>query len=841
MRYGKEDKSSRRACAIHEKKGRDSMSYDGSLTFDTKIDESGFNSGIKNIGSIAAKGLAVISAAVLAATGVITKIGSEFEAQMSKVQAISGATGDDLQALTDKAKEMGAKTKFSATESAQALEYMAMAGWKTEDMLNGLEGVMNLAAASGEDLASTSDIVTDALTAFGMSASDSSHFADVLAMASSNANTNVSMMGETFKYVAPVAGALGYTAEDTALAIGLMANSGIKAGNAGTSLRAIMSRLANPTSDVEDAMTALGISLTDNQGNMKSLNELIGDLRTSFAGLSEAEQAQMAATLGGQEAMSGLLAIVNASESDFEKLESAIYSCDGAAEQMAATMSDNLQGQFTILKSSAEGLALELYDSIKEPLTGLVRVATEELNKLTTAFQTEGAAGLVTAGSQIIADLVTGMIEQTPKVINTAVNVCGSLVNAFTESAPQLLETGKQLFEYVLDGIGQISEQMPMITEQASGLVSSFMSGICEAAPQLLTTGVELLEAFVTGIGEQLPTLIPQALNMVVTLADSVIENLPIIINAGIALLKGLVTGIVNSIPTLITEGPRIINDFSNAIYSGLGKILLTGAQMLLELIKGLVSNIPLLLQNAGEILLAIINVFTLSKLLSLGKSLISSMAKGIKGMVPSIQSAGQNILKGLVDGIKALASDPVTTIKGIIKKISSSFTSIDWGTIGGNIISGIAKGLTSSVGTIVTAAKNAAKSALDAAKSFLGIHSPSTVFRDEVGKYMALGVGVGFEDNMPTEDMNEAITESVDKMRKVSYDVTANVPATTNVVNATEVIQGDVNHPDDAPEPREIVIHTHVDLDGKEVGNSVTRYVDQNMSEDEELRRRGN
>ena len=333
------------------------MGADGSLTFDTKINSSGFNTGIKKIGSIAKGGLAVlgkavagVSASMGAATTAAMHIGMDFESQMSKVEAISNATGEELQLLTEKAKQMGETTKFSATESAQAMEYMAMAGWKTEDMLSGIEGIMNLAAASGEDLATTSDIVTDALTAFGMSAKDSGRFADVLAAASSNANTNVGMMGETFKYVAPVAGALGYSAEDTAVAIGLMANSGIKASQAGTSLRSIMTRMAKPTDEVQSAMEKLGISLVDSDGKMKSLHTVMGDLRNGFSGLSEAEKAQMAAALGGQEAMSGLLAIVNASNADFEKLQSSIYSCDGAAAQMADTMNNNLMGQITILK-----------------------------------------------------------------------------------------------------------------------------------------------------------------------------------------------------------------------------------------------------------------------------------------------------------------------------------------------------------------------------------------------------------------------------------------------------------------------------------------------------------
>lgn len=281
-------------------------------------------------------------AAISAMATAAVKAGSDFEGAMSKVAAISGATGSDLEALTDKAKEMGASTKFSATESANAFEYMAMAGWKTTDMLNGIEGIMNLAAASGEDLATTSDIVTDALMDFGMTAADSTHFADILAQASSNANTNVSYMGETFKDVAPIAGALGYSAEDAAMAIGLMASAGIEGSQAGTALRSTMSSLAEPTDEVQAVMDALGISLTDEQGKMKSLNEIITDLRDGFSGLSEAEAVQMASSLGGQEAMAGLLAIVGASEEDFNKLQSSIYGCDGAAAQMAATMQDNL-------------------------------------------------------------------------------------------------------------------------------------------------------------------------------------------------------------------------------------------------------------------------------------------------------------------------------------------------------------------------------------------------------------------------------------------------------------------------------------------------------------------
>ncbi len=326
----------------------------------------------------------------IAAIGTLAvKTGADFDSAMSKVASISGATGSEMDALRDKAREMGSKTKFSASEAADAMSYMAMAGWKTSDMLNGIEGIMNLAAASGEDLATTSDIVTDALTAFGLKAEDSGHFADILAAASSNANTNVSMMGETFKYAAPVLGSLGYSAEDSAIAIGLMANAGIKSSQAGTALRGAVVSLAKPTDTVSAAMEQYGISLVDSSGKMYSLRELMEQLRQKLGGLSEAEQAQAAASLFGREAMSGMLAIINASPADFEKLTNAVDTCsdtvdgyNGTTEKMAATMQDNLAGQLTILKSQLEELAISFSDILMPTIRSIVSRIQELVDKL---------------------------------------------------------------------------------------------------------------------------------------------------------------------------------------------------------------------------------------------------------------------------------------------------------------------------------------------------------------------------------------------------------------------------------------------------------------------------
>lgn len=303
----------------------------------------------------------------------------DFEAAMSQVQAISGATGSEVTKLTNKAKEMGATTKFTAEESAEAFNYMAMAGWKTEDMLSGIEGILSLAAASGEDLATTSDIVTDALTAFNMKASDAGRFSDVLAAAASNANTTVSGMGETFKYAGSMAGALGYSIEDVALMTGLMANTGIKATMAGTALNSIFTRLSTNTNGAADAMSDLGIEFFTSEGNARDLSDVMVELRKATAGMTAEQKSNLANTIAGTQAQKGLLAILNASEEDYNKLADAINNADGAAASMSATMMDNLQGSITLLQSAVDGVKISFGERLSPYVRSLADWLTDQM------------------------------------------------------------------------------------------------------------------------------------------------------------------------------------------------------------------------------------------------------------------------------------------------------------------------------------------------------------------------------------------------------------------------------------------------------------------------------
>lgn len=441
-----------------------------------KIDEAGeklqnIGSSVENVG----KKFLTVTAAVTGIGTAAVKTAADFDSEMSKVSAISGATGDDFDQLRAKAREMGAKTKFSASEAASAMEYMAMAGWKTSDMLNGIEGIMNLAAASGEDLATTSDIVTDALTAFGLSAADSGHFADILAAASSNANTNVSMMGETFKYCAPIAGALGFSAKDTAEAIGLMANSGIKASQAGTSLRTIMNNLSGEVTFVDKNIGEVTIATSNADGSMRSLNDILADCRVAFSGLSESEKAANAEALVGKNAMSGFLALMNSSETDINKLRGAIENCDGASESMAETMQDNLNGQLTILKSQLEELAISFGDILMPTIRKIVSAVQQFVDKLNSMDKS-------TRETIIKIGLLAASIGPLLIVLGKTISTVGTAMRGFSSLAKgvRLLIThvgsASGVFSKLGVVLGGLSGPVVAVVAVIGTLVAAFMN-----------------------------------------------------------------------------------------------------------------------------------------------------------------------------------------------------------------------------------------------------------------------------------------------------------------------------------------------------------------------------
>lgn len=717
----------------------------------------GIGNKMTSVGSTLTK---TVTTPVAGAGAAVIKMSSDFESAMSKVSAISGATGDDLNALNLKAQEMGAKTKFSATESAEAFTYMAMAGWKTEDMLEGIDGIMSLAAADGLDLATTSDIVTDALTAFGLSASDSGHFADVLAKAASNANTNVTLLGESFKYAAPVAGALGYSAEDTAIALGLMANAGIKGSQGGTALRASISRLVKPTDDVAAAMDKYNISLTNSDGSMKSLGEVMETLRNNLGDLSEAEQAQVAATLFGQEAMSGMLAIINSSEKDYDKLTNAIYNADGAANQMANTMLDNLSGQFTLFKSALEGLAIQF----GEILMPYIKQFVEWLQNLVQKMQEmtpEQKEQIVQWAAMAAA------IGPVLLIIGKLVSSIGGMMTTFGK-LPGAISSVKTGFTAMTVGIKNVGEAYTLARAGMTGfasqtsVVGTALGSITAPIAAVIAIIGTLVAAFVT-----LWNTNEEFRNNVIAIWNQIQESFGNFFNGIVERLNDLGFNFKN-ITEVISTIWKGFCDLLAPVFEGAFGLVATILETVLGVLTGILDVfIGLFTGNWDQLWKGIEEIFTacwnglISTLENLGNTILgifdsicnwfgttwnetwtsikTFLLNTLNTIITNVTTWANNMKNKATQAAKNVYNAVVNGLKNLPSKMLS---------IGENIVKGLWNGIKNSGGWLIQQIRNFANSIIDKFKDTFGIHSPSTEM-EEQGGFMMEGLGLGMESGL--------------------------------------------------------------------------------------------
>lgn len=649
---------------------------------------------------------------LLPVTGVVTGLGTaavktaaDFDSAMSRVAAVSGATGSDFDKLRDKAREMGAKTKFSATEAADAMNYMAMAGWKTEDMLSGIEGVMYLAAASGEDLATTSDIVTDALTAFGLTAEDSGHFADVLAAASSNANTNVSMMGETFKYCAPVAGALEFSVEDTAEAIGLMGNAGIKASQAGTSMRSIMTNL---TGDVKLSGAAIGdvtIATTNADGSMRSLSTILADCRVAFAGMTEAEKANNAEALVGKNAMSGFLALMNAAPEDIEKVSGAVNNCKDAAKNMADTMQDNLEGQLTILKSQLQELAISFGDLLMPAVRSIV------------------------SGLQGMVDVLNAMPDGVKRVIMIVALLAAAL-------GPVLIIIGK-----TLSAIGTIMTWAPKLAGAISTVKGAFaaLSATMMANPIAIVIAAiaALVAAFIYlwNTNEEFRQFWIRLWNEIKEVAIQVWTAVSQFLVSAWNGIRNTAVAVWNGIKSVITNVVNGIRTFLQSAWNGIRTVITTVMNAIRTVISTVWNGI---------------------------RTIISTVLNGIRGTVNSVLNGIRNTISSVVNGIKntvsgafnAMWSGIRSTISGIYNTIRdglgnavnyiTGLASAGW-RWGADIINGIVNGIRSCIGAVANAVTDVANTIRSHLHFSVPDEGPLTDFESWMPDFMS-GLAEGIE-----------------------------------------------------------------------------------------------
>lgn len=714
------------------------------------------------IADLIADGLRMLIDGLKEAATYAIRTGMDFEAGMSQVEATSGATKEEMALLTAEAMRVGETTKFSASEAAEGLNYMAMAGWKADDMLAGLEGMANLAAAANTDLGSASDIVTDTLTAMGYAAGDSARLADVMAAASSNANTNVELMGYTFKYAAPVAGALGYNMEDLAIATGLMANAGIKGEQAGTTLRAGLTNLVSPAKSASDAMEKYGINIKNADGTVKPLAETMELLRNKLGQLPEAEQAAAASAIFGKEAMSGWLSVINASDEDFAKLSGAIYNSEGAAKQMAATMQDNLKGDIEELGGALDTVAIKVQSkfngAMREGVQAIHGFVTGSASLSETFSRLSGAAGqavevirgylpqLGQMGKELISNLAQGLASGLPTLVTGAANIIASIGNGIANNMPKILQMGGQL----ISGLGQ---------------------SIVSATPKLITSAANIIKSLAEGVKNNAPSFVSKALDLLNGFADSLVQSAPKLITSGVQLIRNLVQGLMQSLPELISRVPEIVSKFASVINDNAPTIIAGGVGIIKDLVVGIIKAIPALVKNIPKIITAIVDVWEAFNWANLGKKAITLLKDGIVKAAGLVKTAGQKILTTITDALKSLPTKLlelgkkgidglVNGIKGLIGSVKTAAVSIfnavidnvknlpsKMLNIGKDLVRGLWNGISDMTGWVINKIKGFGDSVLEGIKDFFGINSPakSTMI---LGGYLAEGLGVGVEEN---------------------------------------------------------------------------------------------
>ncbi|MGC2873074.1 phage tail tape measure protein [Ihubacter sp. mB4P-1] len=655
-----------------------------------------------NISNVGTKLLPVTAGVVGLGTAAV-KTAADFDSAMSRVAAVSGAAGDDLDRLRDKAREMGEKTKFSASEAAEAMNYMAMAGWKTEDMLSGIEGVMNLAAASGEDLATTSDIVTDALTAFGLSAQDSGHFADILAAASSNANTNVSMMGETFKYCAPIAGALGFSAEDTAEAIGLMANAGIKSSQAGTALRTIMNNL---TGEVKLSGVAFGevtVATTNADGSMRDLSDILADCRSAFNQMSESEKANAAETLVGKNAMSGFLALMNAGEADINKLSSAIASCDGTAAGMAETMQDNLAGQLQILKSQLEELAIsfgELLMPAVRTIVGWIQKFVDWLNSM------DAGTRKVIVTIALVAAAIGPVLIMVGKVISAV----GTIMTIIPKLAGVIGIVQKA---FTALNAAMLANPIVLVIAAIAALVAAFIYlwNNCEEFRQLWIDLWENIKEIAIAVWEALKAFFQAAWEAIKTTAATVWNGIKDFFTGLWEGIKNIFMTVVNAISMFLTTAWNTIKNTVMAVWNAIKTFFTTVWEGIKNIVTTVVTAISTFLSMAWNGIKAAITI-----VLNAIKSVVTTVWNGITSTITTIVNAIKNVVTTAWNSIKSGVVNAVNAIKtGVANAFNAMLNGIR--NICGNIYGVVKGGFDKAVGFI----KGLASQAFQWGADFIG------------------------------------------------------------------------------------------------------------------------
>lgn len=699
-------------------------------------------------GSAAKLAGAAIAAGTTAAAGFAKSAvdaGSQFDASMAQVAATMGTTVDQIGDLRAFAQEMGSTTAFSASQAADALNYMALAGYDAETSMNMLPNVLNLAAAGGIELAYASDMVTDASSALGLDLEQTTKLVDQMATASSKSNTSVAQLGEAILVVGGTAKNLAGGTTELSTSLGILADNGIKGAEGGTALRNIILSLSAPTDKAAEKMEALGLEAYDSSGNLRPLNDIFEDLNGILGKMTQGEQTQVLNTLFNKVDLKSANALLANSGERFQELSGFIDAAKGSAEAMANTQLDNLAGDVTIFKSALEGAQIAVSDMLMPSLREFVQFGSQGLSRVTDAFKAEGLSGAMNALGSLIG-------EGTAKL---------------TEGLPSFVDAGVELVSALVEGL---IDAMPALAEAAGTIVTGLVSKLSAELPQMLSSGIELVRSLAGGIHDSMPEIISGATEIISSLLETLVAALPDLVGMGLELIVSLADGLIDALPQIAEGAGTIIARLLEAIVLKLPDILQMGVRLVLEIVSGLIKAIPQLLQAGGT----------------------------------------------------------------LIDRLSATFTGFDWWGLGRDILNGIKQGILDAVGGLVEAAKSAGRTALNGVKSMLGIHSPSKVFAEEVGRNIPGGIAQGISrySDMVADAMNEM---SRSALAEFSPDVNVGLTPMRQASKDTETAapKQEVRGDDFGRLMKEALADAVVMMDGERVGRLT-------FKQHESLRRRG-
>lgn len=633
-------------------------------------------------GKVIASGIAVGTAGVAAFAKASVSTGMEFDTAMAQVAATMGVTVNEISELTATAKTMGATTQFTATQAAEALNYLALAGYDAETAAKTLPTVLNLAAAGAMNLGSASDMVTDAMSAFGLGADYAETMVDQMAKTASSSNTSVSQLGEAMLTIGATGKSVAGGTVELSTALGILADNGVKGSEGGTHLRNVIMSLQSPTDNATKLMKNLGVQVYDSEGKMRPLNDTLNDLNEAMDGMTNQERDNIINQIFNKTDIASVNALLANSSDRWNELSTAIENSGGAAAQMAETQMDNLEGSMTYLSSATDGLKIAFYNTFSDKLKSGVDSVTAGVTELTEAMESDGVDGFITKMGELVPAAVQTLVSKLPQLISVGTTLAGNILQGILQAAPALTSS---------------------MVSMAERLASSSLQGL----PQMFQAGLQLINNLSDGISQNVTKVLNQALPIITQFSGNIRQSAGQLVDAGLNLIMNIAQGLIDGIPALVTNVPVIVENIAGIINDNAPKVLTTGVAIIGQLALGLIRAIPTIVKSIPSIISAIVSAITAFNWLNLGKQIVTGMTNGIKGMVGSVKTAANTIKDNTVSAVKNL---PQTLQKLAAQAVGWFKTAFSGGGIL-SAVSGAIKGIPGAFKNIMSLALSALKS----------------------------------------------------------------------------------------------------------------------------------